>query len=144
MGPMSRYPGAAHEFEFWTRRRHDGEMIRLGLYVSLAAIALLLLPLAGCGSASAPLRASGDGARCAEFMRLSYPGARIVLQVTHVTVSAPEHGSLSTLIADVAGTRPDISANGGFLARDVAARCRFENGILTRFRWTKGPYRVAP
>ncbi|MGH6988720.1 MAG: hypothetical protein ACREFD_01485 [Stellaceae bacterium] len=128
-------------FEFAAGARHDGGMIRPA---SLAACAALVLVLAGCGAASAPFRARGDGTRCAEIMRLSYPGVRITLKVTHVTISAPSHGSLSTLIADVVGIRPNVPAKGGFLARDVAARCRFENGILTRFRWTKGPYRVAP
>jgi len=45
------------------------------------------------------------------------------------------------MIVDVSGVRPKIPQIGGFLARDVAARCRFENGILTEFRWTKGPFR---
>jgi hypothetical protein len=45
------------------------------------------------------------------------------------------------MVVNVEGVRPDIPATGGFLARDVAARCRFENGILTQFRWIKGPGR---
>ncbi len=45
------------------------------------------------------------------------------------------------MIVDVEAVRPDIPQSGGFLARAVAARCRFQNGILTEFRWTKGPGR---
>src|SRR6185312_7302225 len=48
---------------------------------------------------------------------------------------------LGLMIVDVEGMRPDIPATGGFLARDIAARCRFQNGVLTEFRWTKGPNR---
>lgn len=112
---------------------------------SAAVLAALATALAACGAVEPQqLRHRGFGDRCADIMAQSYPGAKIDITVKHVTISTTEHGSLGLMIADVGGIRPDLPVTGGFLARDIAARCRFENGILTQFRWTKGPYRVAP
>ncbi len=87
------------------------------------------------------IRNTGLGDSCADYMRLSYPGARIDVRVQHVEVANTPRGGLGLMIVDVQGVRPDIPASGGFLANEVAARCRFESGILTQFRWTKGPFR---
>jgi hypothetical protein len=104
---------------------------------------LLALVLAACGDIERPdaIRNTGLGDRCADYLRLSYPGAKIEIKLQHVEVATTESGKLGLMIVDVQGLRPDIPATGGFLANQVAARCRFENGILTQFRWTKGPYR---
>lgn len=87
------------------------------------------------------IRNTGLGDSCADYMRLSYPGARIDIRIEHVDVANTRSGGLGLMIIDVQGVRPDIPASGGFLANEVAARCRFESGILTQFRWTKGPFR---
>ena len=44
------------------------------------------------------------------------------------------------MVARVEGVRKDVPA-GGFVLRDVAVECRFDNGVLTGFRWTQGPLR---
>lgn len=104
--------------------------------------ALTLGACAGLESARPVIiRNTGLGDRCADYMRLSYPGARIDVRVSHVEVANTKSGGLGLMIVDVQGVRPDIPASGGFLANEVAARCRFENGILTQFRWTSGPFR---
>ena len=112
--------------------------------ITIAVMAALGLSAAACQTLKearpAAIRNTGYGDRCADYMRLSYPGVQIAVTITRVAAGTPESGRLGTLIMDVEGTRPDVQA-GGFLARDVAARCRFENGILTQFRWTKGPYK---
>jgi hypothetical protein len=87
------------------------------------------------------IRNTGLGDSCADYMRLSYPGARVDIRLQHVEVANTRSGGLGLMIVDVEGVRPDIPASGGFLANEVAARCRFESGILTQFRWTKGPFR---
>jgi len=108
----------------------------------LLAVAALGLTAAACDIDRPPaLRNTGLGDRCADYMRLSYPGAKIEMSLKHVEVATTESGALGLMVVDVTGVRPDIPATGGFLANEVAARCRFENGILTQFRWTKGPYR---
>lgn len=111
----------------------------------IASILLLIFLVgatAGCNAMRPPqLRNTGLSDRCAAIMRQSYPGGDIRIVARHATISTTRHGNLGLLIADVEGVRPDIPATGGFLARDVAARCRFQNGILVEFRWTKGPFR---
>ncbi len=103
------------------------------------------LTLAGCttleNARPAIIRNTGLGDSCADYMRLSYPGAKIDIKIQHVDVANTRSGGLGLMIVDVQGVRPDIPASGGFLANEVAARCRFESGILTQFRWTKGPFR---
>ncbi len=121
-------------------------MIRM---LTIAALSALSLGVTACGQLNERLdeirpteiRNTGYSDRCADYMRLSYPGATIDVTIQHVDVANTENGGLGLLIVDVQGVRPDIAATGGFLAHDVAARCRFQNGILTEFRWTKGPGR---
>ncbi|HXE16111.1 MAG TPA: hypothetical protein VN632_02700 [Stellaceae bacterium] len=107
--------------------------------------ALLAVTLAGCQSLNEArpdmVRNTGLGDRCADYLRFSFPGATIQVTAKHVDVANTQHGGLGLMIVDVEGMRPDIPATGGFLARDIAARCRFQNGVLTEFRWTKGPNR---
>jgi len=110
-------------------------------FISIATLAIGLAT-AACGVDRPDIiRNTGFGDRCADFMRLSYPGGKIEMTLNHTEVATTESGNLGLMIVDVQGERPDIPAAGGFLARSVAARCRFQNGVLTDFRWTKGPYR---
>jgi len=111
----------------------------------LWAMLVAAAPLAGCtlvqNARPTVIRNTGLGDRCADYMRLSYPGVRIDVRIRNVDVANTRGGGLGLMIVDVHGVRPDIPASGGFLANEVAARCRFENGILTQFRWTEGPFR---
>ena len=117
--------------------------------LTIAGLAVLSLGLAACERVNERLdevrpieiRNTGYSDRCADYLRLSYPGAKIDVKIQHVDVANTENGGLGLMVVDVEATRPDIPESGGFLARDVAARCRFQNGILTEFRWTKGPGR---
>jgi hypothetical protein len=119
-------------------KRHDRTMI----WATLVVAALTLVACEALQNARPDIiRNTGLGDRCADYMRLSYPGARIDVRIQHVDVANTRSGGLGLMIVDVEGLRPDIPASGGFLANEVAARCRFENGILTQFRWTKGPFR---
>ncbi len=103
---------------------------------------ILVMALAACGIERPPeIRNTGLGDRCADYLRMSYPGIQIVVKLQHTDVATTTNGALGLMIVDVQGVRPDIPATGGFLANEVAARCRFENGVLTQFRWTKGPFR---
>jgi len=124
------FPGAA---------RHDAAMKKTGIALVLAALAL-----AAC-SEQRPreFRNTGYSDRCADFMRLSFPKGEIVVNQATAQAATTESGDLGLMIIDVSGVRPNIPATGGFLERDVAARCRFQNGILTEFRWTRGPMRAA-
>jgi hypothetical protein len=109
--------------------------------ITIAALAIGL-GAAACGVDRPDIiRNTGLSDRCADFLRLSYPGTEIQMVVNHVDVATTESGNLGLMIVDVQGVRPDIPATGGFLANQVAARCRFQNGVLTEFRWTKGPAR---
>ena len=98
---------------------------------------LLLLGLAaavlgGCGLRDTPL-----SDRCAELMQEAFPGGGI--KVTKAEAAPdPAGASVSSMVATVSGVRRNI-AEGDVLARDVAAECRFEDRILTGFRWTAGP-----
>jgi len=114
-------------------------MVPLGRAAPALVLALIL---AGC-AAERPreLRNTGYSDRCADFMRLSFPGGEITFDQAKAEVATTEGGGLGVMIVDVSGIRPNIPAESGFLARAVAARCRFENGVLTQFRWTKGPQR---
>jgi len=109
-----------------------------------AKIALLLVcvALGACGEERPrALRNTGYSDRCADFMRLSFPEGDIEIKQSEARISTTAGGDLGLMIVDVDGIRPKIPETGGFLARAVSARCRFENGVLTDFRWTKGPFR---
>jgi hypothetical protein len=71
--------------------------------------------------------------RCADFMTRAFPGASI-----DVTKSEAAAESLTTVVATVEGVRSDLP-RAVRVPHRIAAECRFDNGILTRFRWTKGP-----
>lgn len=105
-------------------------------------LAAILLTAAGC-SEERPreLRNTGLSDRCADFMRLSFPKGEIEIDETKAQAATTESGDLGLMVIEVQGVRPNIPATGGFLERNVAARCRFQNGVLVEFRWTKGPLR---
>jgi len=84
---------------------------------------------AGCGIP----RNVGVAERCAELMQRAYPGASI-----DITRSEASATSLTTIVAKAEGARTDLPADGS-LPRDLAVECRFDNNILTEFRWTAGP-----
>ena len=104
---------------------------KTGCYAT-AALMLGLLPIAGCGWREASL-----GDRCADAMKTAFPGGGI--KVTKSQVAQDSAGaSLTAMVARVEGVRSDVPVEGT-LARDVAVECRFEENVLTGFRWTAGP-----
>lgn len=98
----------------------------------LAALALPLA-LAGCGHVQEPSLSQ----RCADIVRQAFPGGGIELTGQR-TLPVEGQQSYSTLRIVVEGRRQKLPA-ATKLVRDVAAECRFDDGILTGFRWTKGP-----
>ncbi len=68
-------------------------------------------------------------------MRRAYPSA--TLEITKSDASAT---GLTTIVARVEAVRSDLS-EGAALRRDLAVECRFDENILTGFRWTAGPLR---
>ena len=74
------------------------------------------------------------GGRCSDFMHRAFPNNPI--DVTKTQVQA----HLDSTTVEIAAIRRDVT-EGGPYAREVGVECRFENGILTGFRWTKGPVR---
>ncbi len=106
---------------------------RLAGVVSIGAG--LLVSACGLGS----LREVSFGERCANLMNESFPGGGI--EVTKQNSSIDQSGAnISTMVVAVQGTRKDVPPSG-FVARDVAVECRFDDGVLTSFRWTSGPFR---
>jgi hypothetical protein len=75
----------------------------------------------------------GAGERCADLMRRAFPGAAI--DVTKTEASAT---NLTTITAKAEGVRTDLPPDT-VAARDLAVECRFDENILTEFRWTAGP-----
>jgi len=75
----------------------------------------------------------GAAERCADVMRRAYPSA--ALDITKSEASAT---GLTTIIARVEGARTDTPPDSP-LPRDLAVECRFDENVLTGFRWTAGP-----
>jgi hypothetical protein len=73
--------------------------------------------------------------RCADVMRRANPSAMI-----EITKSEAAATSLTTIVARVDGLRTDLPPDTP-LPRDLAVECRFDENILTGFRWTAGPTR---
>jgi hypothetical protein len=99
------------------------------------AIVLALPALAGCG---VKLRDASMLDRCGILLQEAFPGGDI--KVTKQEAVTPASDTLAATVVAVRGVRPDI-APGGTPLREVAAECRFDQGILTGFRWTHGPLR---
>jgi hypothetical protein len=85
----------------------------------------------GCGIP----HAVGLADRCADVMRAAYPSATI-----DITKNEAAATSLTTIVARVEGSRTDMPPDAP-LPRDLAVECRFDNNVLTEFRWTAGPTR---
>jgi hypothetical protein len=100
-----------------------------------AALSLALLALWGCGLR---LREASPLDRCVELMEQAFPGGDI--KPGKKEIAEETTASIAGVVARVEGERRNVAA-GGAPRRDVAVECRFENGILTGFRWTKGPLR---
>ena len=105
------------------------------------ALASLALLLAGCDWASgvgfdaqSAMGSVSLGERCVDFMRRAFPDTR--LDATDRKVSAESDSTTVVITAD----RRNVPADGLY-ARKVGVECRFENGVLTSFRWTEGPIR---
>lgn len=106
----------------------------------LAALALgcVCLILAGCGTLTTAeflIRDASLADHCADFMQRAYPGGGIT-----ITQKQSHDVDNSILVAEVQGIKKDAPP-GSFLARDLAAVCRFQNNILVDFHWTAGPFR---
>lgn len=72
--------------------------------------------------------------RCADFVHRAFPDSPIEVSDSHVDAA------MNRATVTVAATRTTVPADSAY-ARDIAAECRFENGVLIGFRWTKGPLR---
>ena len=66
-------------------------------------------------------------------MRRAYPTVAI-----DITKSEAAATSLTTIVAKVEGVRTDLPV-GAALPQDLAVECRFDENVLTGFRWTAGP-----
>ena len=66
-------------------------------------------------------------------MRRAYPSAAIEMTKTEATAT-----SLTTIVAKAEGVRTNLPP-GAPLLQDLAVECRFDDNILTGFRWTAGP-----
>jgi hypothetical protein len=139
LGIILREPGFASlrcpRFEFPSVRFYIAAMRCLRRSSGAAALCLAAFALAGCG---VRLREASPLDRCAELMQQAFPGGDI--KPTKKEVAEETTASIAAVIARVEGERRNVAA-GGVPLRDIAAECRFENGILTGFRWTKGPLR---
>ena len=93
------------------------------------ALAICCCLVAGCGITPDV----GLAERCADIMRRADPNATI--EITKREASAT---SLTTITATVEGVRTDV-APGGSSPLNLAVECRFDENILTGFRWTAGP-----
>jgi hypothetical protein len=95
------------------------------------ASALLFLVVGG-SLTGCDIREAGLAERCADVMRQAFPGGGIEIR------SMEAQAVMSSGIARVDGVREKVAPDGGVL-RDVAVECRFEDGVLTGFRWIAGP-----
>lgn len=103
------------------------QCFRPGLWAVALTICCCLL--VGCGITPDV----GLAERCADIMRRADPNATI--DITKREASAT---SLTTITATVEGVRTDV-APGGPSPPNLAVECRFDENILTGFRWTAGP-----
>ena len=98
-----------------------------------ASTALLCAALCAVAAACVIPRNVGVAERCADVMRRAYPSAAIDITKTETTVT-----SLTTIVASAEGVRTDAPP-GAPVPHDLAVECRFDENILTGFRWTAGP-----
>jgi hypothetical protein len=101
--------------------------------MKITLVVALACCLAGCAKVGRLAPQSGMADRCAQFMNKAYPGAEL-----DTTKSEAVATSLTTIVAKVEAVRTDLPSHAP-LPHRVAVECRFDNGALTSFRWTKGP-----
>jgi hypothetical protein len=104
----------------------------------LAVLAPALL--AGCSSLKS-IREASLLDRCADLMQQAFPGGNIRITKKEQLTEAPTQ-SVATVVVAVEGVRRKLPENSPLL-RNLAVECRFNEGILTSFRWTAGPLRAA-
>ncbi len=96
--------------------------------------AAFVLGLVCClGSGCGVSRDIGLAGRCADIMQRAFPGANIEIGKSEASATG-----LTTIVAHVEGVRSDMPPEGP-LARNLAVECRFDENILTGFRWAAGP-----
>jgi len=103
-----------------------------------AALACLLCSALGLAGCDTRLRDESLLDRCGDAMQQAFPQTEI--KVTKKALVAQETQSYAASVVTAEGERNDLPADSP-LPRDIAVECRFDNGILTGFRWTKGPLR---
>jgi hypothetical protein len=122
----------ARLFEIQRRAAQYRAMRRTRCASILLAAGLLSL-VAGCHLAPP----GGMADRCADIMQRAFPDADI-----DITKREAAAISLTTIVARVEGIRNALPPQGP-VARNLAVECRFDNSILTGFRWTSGPLQAA-
>lgn len=75
----------------------------------------------------------GMADRCASLMKQAYPNGDI-----DITKREAAATSLTTIVAHVEGDRTNLPSHPP-IARHIAVECKFDNDVLTSFRWTAGP-----
>jgi len=107
-------------------------------YRRAAGSAALCCLVAACGLSR--MREESFADRCAHVMKEAFPGGSDIDVTSADSAIDKSAASITAMVARVEGVRKDVP-EGGFVLREVAVECRFENGVLTGFRWTKGPLR---
>ena len=103
------------------------------------AVPALCLAVAGC--AISRLGTESYTYRCARMMKEAFPGGGTITVTDAQSALDTAAPDITAMIARVKGVRQDVPAGGSIVRRDVAVECRFDNGVLTDFRWTLGPFR---
>jgi hypothetical protein len=98
----------------------------------------LLLPiglvLTGCGLAPKALTGPPQpGEHCAALLDEAFPGGEIAITNRKIVMDP-----ITTTIVTLDGTRDVTPSNA--VAREVAAECRYDHGVLMDFHWTKPPF----
>src|SRR5271167_4408342 len=101
--------------------------LRFGL--AATALCLVCSLWTGCGIT----RDVGLAGRCADIMQRAFPSATIEIGKSEASAQG-----LTTIIARVEGVRSDLPPDAPLL-HELAVECRFDDNILTGFRWTAGP-----
>ena len=104
------------------------------------AVPLLAALLAGCSTIK-NVREQSLLDRCADLMQEAFPGGDIQITKKEQNTGAPTQ-SIATVVVDVEGERRKLP-EGSPLLREIAVECRFNDEILTGFRWTQGPLHAA-
>lgn len=101
--------------------------------VSRALLLAFGCSLGGCAAVGGLAPQGGMAERCARLMTEAYPGAGF-----KITKSEAAATSLTTIVAKVEAVRTDLPPHAT-LPHRLAVECRYDNSVLTGFRWTKGP-----